>query len=122
MKPPPVLEQLYKADNSLKSFIFTLKNPHNIPPKRFALKAAMKAKAIYCSYDSGPWFLRKPSSACAGPAFGHDIIVHDNCNATTQNYSSLGSVYSNNTVPDEKVVLTGETNFQVREIEVFEIT
>jgi hypothetical protein len=28
----------YKADDSLKSFLFTLKNPHNIPARRFALK------------------------------------------------------------------------------------
>jgi hypothetical protein len=29
----------FKADTSLKSFVFTLKNPHDIPPKRFPLKS-----------------------------------------------------------------------------------
>jgi hypothetical protein len=28
-----------KGDDSLKSFVYTLKNPHNIPARRFALKA-----------------------------------------------------------------------------------
>jgi hypothetical protein len=38
----------YKADASLKSFLFTLKNPQNIPGRRFALKAEKKKQAIYC--------------------------------------------------------------------------
>jgi hypothetical protein len=37
-----------KADDSLKSFVFMLKNPHNIPARRFALKAEMKHQAIGC--------------------------------------------------------------------------
>jgi hypothetical protein len=40
-----------KADPSLKSFLFTLKNPHNVPARRFALKAARKEKPIYCVSD-----------------------------------------------------------------------
>jgi hypothetical protein len=40
-----------KADESLKSFVFTLKNPHNLPARRFALKAEEKQCAIWC--DSG---------------------------------------------------------------------
>jgi uncharacterized coiled-coil protein SlyX len=37
-----------KSDDSLKSFIFTLKNPHNISARRFALKAEEKRRAISC--------------------------------------------------------------------------
>jgi hypothetical protein len=33
----------WKADDSLKSFLFTLKNPHNIPAMRFALKPEKRA-------------------------------------------------------------------------------
>jgi hypothetical protein len=36
----------YKADHSLKSFVFTLKNPHNFPVRKFALKAEKKDRAI----------------------------------------------------------------------------
>jgi hypothetical protein len=46
----------YKADDSLKSFLFTLKNPHNIPAKRFALKAKMKHRTINCFAEWGPRF------------------------------------------------------------------
>jgi hypothetical protein len=35
----------WKADPSLKSFLFTLKNPHNIPARRFALKAEKAREA-----------------------------------------------------------------------------
>jgi hypothetical protein len=31
-----------KADSSLESFLFTLKNPQNVPARRSALKAEMK--------------------------------------------------------------------------------
>jgi hypothetical protein len=40
-----------KADDSQKSFLFTLKNPHNIPARKFALTAENKHRAVYC--DSG---------------------------------------------------------------------
>jgi hypothetical protein len=36
----------YKADDSLKSFVFTLKNPHNISARKFALKTEEKHWAI----------------------------------------------------------------------------
>jgi hypothetical protein len=37
-----------KADHSKKSFLFTPKNPHNLPATRFALKAEWKEQAIVC--------------------------------------------------------------------------
>jgi hypothetical protein len=59
-----------KADDSLRSFLFTLKNPHNIPARRFALKAERKGEAISCS------------SMC-GLYFGGDICVFENCSTHT---------------------------------------
>jgi hypothetical protein len=41
----------YRADDSQKSFLFTLKNPHNIPARRFVLKAKEKRHAICCDCD-----------------------------------------------------------------------
>jgi hypothetical protein len=41
-------DDVWKADDSLKSFVFTLKNPHNIPARRFALKAERKQWTIIC--------------------------------------------------------------------------
>jgi hypothetical protein len=105
-----------KADESLKSFLFTLKNPHNIPAKRFALKTEAKDRAIICD-----------SRWC--PRFGHctfdiscDIGVCDNCNTDINNCTSLGCSYTNDNGLYGKTFFTGSDMFQVREIEVFEIT
>jgi hypothetical protein len=98
----------WKADNSLRSFLFTLKNPRNIPAKRFALKAEQKHRAIRCnSY----W----------GPCFG-EIDVSDNCNANTHSFASLDSAYTNDTGLKGNKVFTGSYTFRVKEIEVFKIT
>jgi hypothetical protein len=98
----------WKADDSQKSFLFTLKNPHNIPARGFALKAEMKDQAILCDSERGPWFY----------GFG----VFDNCNASTKSWTSLGTAYTNDTGLDGNIVFTGSALFQVTEIEVFEIT
>jgi hypothetical protein len=104
-----------KADDSLKSFLFTLKNPHNIPARRFALKAEKMDEAIYCEVAYGPCF----SSHC-------DIAIKNDCNANTESYASsytyLGWGYTNDTGLAEDIVFTGSHSFQVEEIEVFEIT
>jgi uncharacterized coiled-coil protein SlyX len=96
-----------KCDDSLKSFLFTLKNPHNIPARKFALRAEWKQCAIHCQ-------------SSRGPVFG-DILVYDNCNAHTDSFTWLGVGYTNDTGPDGETVFTGSADLQVREIEVFEI-
>jgi hypothetical protein len=97
-----------KADDSEKSFLFTLKNPHNIDPRRFALIPAAKHRAIYCGSGWGPCF--------------HDMCVSDDCNTNIRSYTYLGLTYTNDTGLDGKTVFTGSMYFQVKEIEVFEIT
>jgi hypothetical protein len=94
-----------KADPSLKSFLFTLRNPHNIPPRRFALKAEKKDEAIFCCSNCGLHFV--------------DIVVFNSCAANTYGF---GRRYTNDTGLDGKTVFTGSPDFQVKEIEVFEIT
>jgi hypothetical protein len=100
----------FKADESRKSFLFTLKNPHNITPRRFELKAQDKDWAIQCDSREGPRF---------GSV---DIAVSNDCNANIRNTVCLESSYTNGTGLDGETVFTGSKNFQVREIEVFEIT
>jgi hypothetical protein len=97
-----------KADNSLKSFLFTLKNPHNLPPRKFVLNAETKDGAVGLRSPKGPWF------HCA-------IFVQDNCNSRTDNFGYIGRVYTNDTGLDGKTIFTGSQQFQVQEIEVFEI-
>jgi hypothetical protein len=100
-----------KADDSLKNFLFTLNNPHNIPTRRFALKAEKKQSALYCN----GW---------CGPRFGDasDICISSDCNTNTISHTFLGSSYTNDTGLDTDIILTGGRYFQVAEIEVFEIT
>jgi hypothetical protein len=98
-----------KADPSLKSFLFTLKNPHNVPARRFALKAEEKNSAILCDSNYCPNFC--------------DIVVRENCNTNTLSYTSkFGHSYTNDTGLQGDRVFTGFWKFQVNEIEVFEIT
>jgi hypothetical protein len=68
----------------------------------------MKSVAICCDSQRGPHF--------------GDIAVRDNCNANTDSETSLGYSYTNDTGLDGKTVFTGSHDFQVKEIEVFEIT
>jgi hypothetical protein len=97
----------YKADPSLKSFLFTLKNPHNVPARKFALRPREKDKAILSESKRGPCFrdfgvsyafALSPAYACA-----------------------FGSAYANDTGLDETTFFTGSKYFTVKEIEVFEI-
>jgi hypothetical protein len=97
-----------KADHSLKSFLFTLKNPHKFPAQTFALKAVWRKAAIGCNSDRGPHF--------------NDITVRENCNANTDSFTcGFGRCYTNDTGLDGETFFTGSRTFQVKEIEVFEI-
>jgi hypothetical protein len=110
----------WKADDSQKSFRFTLKNPNNIPARRFALKTKMKYQAIYCCRFVGRPTPRAPRFD-KGSHFG-DVWFHNNGNANTSSGSHLGSSYTNDTGLDGPIVFMSMNTFQVREIEVFAIT
>jgi hypothetical protein len=98
----------YKADPSLKSFIFTLKNPHNVSARRFALKAEKKDEAIYCISKFGPHF--------------GNIRVGGNCSTSLNSGTEhFGTRYTNDTGVNGGAFFTGSAFFQVKEIEVFEI-
>jgi hypothetical protein len=98
-----------KGDPSLKSFLFTLKNPRNVPARRFKLKAKAMKGAVWCDSRTGPNFC--------------DITVSDSCNANTSSHTIyFGNNYTNDTGVDGKTFFTGSMCFQVKEIEVFEIT
>jgi hypothetical protein len=47
--------------------------------------------------------------------------VSDNCNANTSSSTYLGRAYTNDTGLRETIVFTGSWEFQVKEIEDFEI-
>jgi hypothetical protein len=104
-----------KADPSMKSFLFTLKNPHNVPARKFALKAERMDMAIQCYSSCGPFFGYIDICVLG-------IGVFDNCNANARNTTYLGSSYANDTGRDGSTFLTGSQFFTVKEIKVFEIT
>jgi hypothetical protein len=97
----------WKADSSLKSFLFTLKNPHNLPARQFAPKPENQNQTILCH----SWW---------GPCFG-GIWVSDNSNAGDGSWSSVGRFCANDTGRCGNTVFTGWRYFRVKEIEVFEI-
>jgi hypothetical protein len=103
----------YKRDDSLKSFLFTLNNPHNRPARKFALKADRKQYAINCDSTNGRIFgYNSP-----------DILIVENCHADDGSYTDgFGTTDTNDTGLKGKTFFTGSANFTVREIEVFEIT
>jgi hypothetical protein len=97
-----------KADPSLKTFVFTLKNPHNLPARRFALRPEQMDQAICCTMKRGPNF--------------YDVGVLDNCNTNTASFTyPFGSHYTNDTGLNGNTFFTGSGRFQVKESEVFEI-
>jgi hypothetical protein len=106
VKWEPSKKEKYKADPSLKSFIFTLKNPHNVPPRIFMLKAEKKDSAIICHSELGPDF--------------RDITVSDSCDQNLRSFTSRGINYTADT--GLGVFFTHSQYFRVKEIEVFEIT
>jgi hypothetical protein len=98
----------WKPDSTQRSFLFTVKNPGGIVGRKFPFIDS--AKAIHCHSGSGPIF----GSNC-------DLIVRDECDSSTSNFTHLGGVYQNDTGLDGKAVFTGESDFCVKEIEVFSI-
>jgi hypothetical protein len=97
-----------KCDSSLKSFLFTLRNPHNVPARRFALKAERKDMAICCYLGWAPCF--------------RDFGVSHNCNTNSMsNTYRFGDSYTNDTGMNGRTFFAGSGNFQVKEIEVFKI-
>jgi hypothetical protein len=98
----------YKTDDSLSSFIFTLKNPQNTNPRLFQLKPANKVHAIRCQSNYGPIF-----------GGGHDFDVDLSGSPSS---TILGHSYNNDTGANGQTVLAGESTFMVKEIEVFGMT
>jgi hypothetical protein len=96
-------------DESGRSFIFTLKNPHNLGARKFTLVKGKRA--IYCHPGDGPTF-----------GIGSDIRVLDGCNARADNSINMGHSYLNDTGIEGRVLLDPEYKYRVHEIEVFAIS
>jgi hypothetical protein len=98
----------YKADNSQKSFIFSVKNGRNSPSRKFSILNC--PYTIYCNSGHGTTFGNGP-----------DLDISNGCNANNNSRTKLGTAYLNDTCRCGQEVLAGEMNFTVKEIEVFAI-
>jgi hypothetical protein len=99
----------YVSDSKLRSFLFTIKNQHNLSARIFGQK-----EADYAIYNTGGY----------GPIFGrgHDLYVCNECQTSKSSYTNLGSSYNNDTGLSSTVVFTGGQCFQAKEVEVFEVS
>jgi hypothetical protein len=99
------------ADSSVQSFLFSLKNPYNVPPKKFPLKADQRSFAIYCNRGCGPSF-----------GGGFDFVIFSDSATQSKNATNFGYSYENDTGHDGKMFLAGGPTFRVNELEVFLVT
>jgi hypothetical protein len=102
------------TDRSGESFLFTLKNPHGVAPRRFPL--ILRVGLLTLPYP--PAIAR---DAGWGPHF-LDLGISDHCNVNSASFAdfSRGS-YRNDTGQEGKVLFAGSAHFTVHEIEVFEM-
>jgi hypothetical protein len=93
-------------DSGNQCFLFTITNPHNVPPRRFHINPSANQTAMQCN-------------PCSGPIFGNsDLSV----SSTTGSTKGFGQVYINDTGLEGETFFTGSPSFTIKEIEVFEVT
>lgn len=96
--------QTYVPDNS-NPFLFTLTNPHGIPPTKYSVK--LRNHSIYDHANYGPTF-----------GAGHDLYVSSACQTNKNSSSNFPHSY-NDTTKRGAVTFTGDRNFQIKDIEVY---
>jgi hypothetical protein len=99
----------WKADLSQGNFVFTMLRPHTIGFRKFHLKRDQTHRAISAERDYGPIF-----------GFGHTIRACLNSSTTNDNYTDLTG-YVNDIGLDSRLVFTGDYNFTVKEMEIFQV-
>jgi TLD len=93
------------------TFLFTLTNPHNIPPTKYAYNLATRSKTIYCHAKYGPTF--------GDGLFGNnDICVSNESNQNKNSYTSFPCSFVD-TTGSGKNTFTGAEYFTINEIEVY---
>ena len=94
-------------------FIFTLKNPHNIPPSKFNIQKSWLDHSICCDINLGPIF------GC------NDIRIENDCNIKSNSFGYYdfkpGEYCFDDTTGKKRMLFTGSSKYKVEEIEVFKI-
>jgi hypothetical protein len=97
----------YLADDSGRSFVFSLSRPLGAEPRQFPVRPNGRRHAI-CG------------DRARGPRFGYDLSIGDCCDLGDRSSASyFGSTYDASSVRAPREFFTGTQCFTVRELEVF---
>ncbi len=103
----------WTSDNSYKNdttaFLFTLTNPHDIPPTKYLLNPDKTGNAVNHTSSYGPTF-----------GGGHDIHLANASNSNKSSYSNFPTAYTD-TTGKGNATFTGARNFTTSDIEVFKL-
>ena len=98
----------YKEDRT--TFLFTLTNPHDIPPTKYCLNDARITSTVYRNADYGPTF-----------GGGFDLVVAGGSNANNLSYTNFPHSYIDTTGKGYKT-FTGAKNFTTSDIEIYRLS
>ena len=102
-----------RRDGKGNEFVFTLKNPHNIPPSKYNMQKSWLNHSICCDVDLGPIF------GC------NDIRIENNCNLRNNSFTYYdfkpGEYCFDDTTGKKRLLFTGNNKLLVKEIEVFNV-
>ncbi|CAF3348644.1 unnamed protein product [Rotaria sp. Silwood2] len=96
----------YKNDTT--AFLFTLTNPHNIPPTKYQIDPTKAATAVWYGSGCGPWFGE------------YDLGLVANSNSNNSSYTQFPSSYIDTSGKGNNT-FTGARNFITSDIEVFQL-
>jgi hypothetical protein len=103
----------WTSDGSYKNdtiaFIFTLTNPHNIPPTKYLIQTDKTGYAVYHNSSYAPTF-----------GGGHDICLANASNANNSSYANFPHSYTD-TTGKGNATFTGAYNFTTSDIEVYKL-
>jgi hypothetical protein len=100
----------WQGDESMESFLFTLKNPHGVSARTFRMKPTKTAYVIYgSSFIVWIGYCGAIGITASSPATGHN-----------KGFGDSASTFENDTGLDGKTLFTGDESFTVKELEIFE--
>ena len=92
------------------AFLFTLTNPHNIPPRKYSINAEHSTHAVCHGGGNGPTF-----------GAGHDLMVAGSSNVNNLSYTKFPTAYIDTTSKGNGT-FTGAETFTASEIEVYKLS
>ncbi|XP_031573116.1 uncharacterized protein LOC116307107 isoform X2 [Actinia tenebrosa] len=103
---------------STNAFLFSLKNPHNIPALKFPMETDLLNSLNNARVTAAQ------TSPFLGPSFGlNDLVIYEDANSRVSGYSDLGNAYKVLNSTSSKIgtnnIFTGTRWFYPDEIEVF---